>query len=167
MRISVIAILITSFGAFAPRPISASEPAPASQPALELSELDQHFQKTMTNATLAGQFTIDGDDKAPGKERYTIVGVRKLKGNYWLFNARIQFGTKDVTVPMVLPVLWAGDTPVITVTDVGMPGIGTYTARVMIYDDHYAGTWSGGKTHQGMLFGRIEHAPATQPAKND
>ena len=113
------------------------------------SELDAQFQRTMTNATLSGQFTIDGDDQAPKKDAYTIASVKKLKGNLWLFNARIQFGAKDVTLPLILPVLWAGDTPIITVTDVGVPGIGSYTARVIIYDDHYAGTWSGGPTHRG------------------
>jgi hypothetical protein len=144
--------------------LRAGAPAPATRPA-EDSNLDAQFERTLTNATLAGQFTIDGDGLAPKKDRYTIISVKKLKGDLWLFNARIQFGTKDVTVPLVLPVLWAGDTPVISVTDVGVPGIGSYTARVLIYDDHYAGTWSGGPTHQGMLFGRIEHAaPATAPA---
>ncbi|HWE00989.1 MAG TPA: hypothetical protein VG326_01170 [Tepidisphaeraceae bacterium] len=121
----------------------------------------------MTNASLAGQFTIDGENTAPKKDHYTIVSVKKLRGDLWLFNARIQFGSKDVTVPLVLPVVWAGDTPIITVTNVGVPGIGSYTARVMIFDDHYAGVWSGGPTHQGLLFGRIEHAaPASAPATN-
>jgi hypothetical protein len=47
----------------------------------------------------------------------------------------------------------------------GVPGIGTYSARVLIYDDHYAGTWSGSATHRGSLFGKIEHAAATQPVE--
>jgi hypothetical protein len=38
--------------------------------------------------------------------------------------------------------------------------MGTYTARVMIYRDRYAGTWSGGN-HEGQLWGRIERADAT------
>ena len=133
-------------------------PAPPDGTALE-----QKFITTMTNAVFVGRWTVDGDDKPPKTERYTIISVKKIAGDLWLFNARIQFGGKDVTVPLPIPVKWAGDTPVISVTDMGIPGIGTYTARVLIYEDRYAGTWNGA-THGGSLFGRIEHPPATQPA---
>jgi hypothetical protein len=51
---------------------------------------------------------------------------------------------------------WAGDRPVITLTDLSIPGVGTYTARVLLYSDQYAGTWSGG-THGGQVFGKIIH----------
>jgi hypothetical protein len=30
---------------------------------------------------------------------------------------------------------WAGDTPVITLTDLSIPGMGTYTARAILYND--------------------------------
>ena len=49
---------------------------------------------------------------------------------------------------------WAGDTPVISVTNVAFPGLGTYSARVVIYGDSYAGTWDG-KDHGGQMFGKI------------
>jgi hypothetical protein len=51
-------------------------------------------------------------------------------------------------------VKWAGDTPVISVTNVAFPGLGTYSARVVVYDGQYAGTW-GGKDHGGQMFGKI------------
>ncbi len=54
-----------------------------------------------------------------------------------------------------MQVKWAGDTPVITLDNVGMPGGGnSYSARVLIYDKTYAGTWSGGD-HVGLLNGVI------------
>ncbi len=143
----------------------AADAPPATQSAPDQAALDAQFAKNMTNVTLVGRFTIDGDDKPPKQERYTITSVTKLQGDLWLFNARVQYGSKDVTLPLVLPVKWAGDTPMISITKLGMPGLGTYTARVLFYDDHYAGTWSGSPTHGGSLFGRLEHAPATQPAK--
>src|SRR5207237_8784736 len=90
----------------------------------------------------------------------------KRPGEPWEFRARIHFGNKDGTIPIQTPVKWAGDTPVISVTDFGFPGLGTYTARVMIYGDHYAGTWSG-HDHGGHLWGRVEHPPATQPEAGD
>ena len=49
---------------------------------------------------------------------------------------------------------WAGDTPVVELTDLTIPGLGTYTARVLFYRDEYAGTWKG-KNAGGQMFGRI------------
>ena len=40
-------------------------------------------------------------------------------------------------------------------TDLAIPNLGTFTARVVIYDGRYAGTWQHGKVG-GNLFGRIE-----------
>jgi hypothetical protein len=44
---------------------------------------------------------------------------------------------------------------VITLTNLAIPGLGTFTSRVVIYDNQYAGTWQHGKVG-GNLFGRIE-----------
>jgi hypothetical protein len=156
--IAVICLLTTL------RVWAADTPAapPATQPAL--TELEQQFAARMTNAVMAGQYTL-GEKGAPKADRYTIVSVRKLKDDNWLFNARVQFGDKDVTIPMIIPVKWAGDTPVISVTNLGFPGLGFYTARVVIYGDQYAGTWAsaGANPHGGHLWGKIEKAPTTQP----
>jgi hypothetical protein len=150
---------------FCIHPGSSAQAAPATQPAADTDALEQQFIKTMTNAVLVGRFTTEGNNRAPAEERYTIVSVKKIAGDLWLISARIQFGNKDATIPLPIPVRWAGDTPVLCVTDMGVPGIGTYSARVLIYDDHYAGTWSGSATHRGSLFGKIEHAAATQPVE--
>jgi hypothetical protein len=126
-------------------------------PQLEIGQLEKKFQETLTGATLTGHFT---DQSKPGgalpkEEKYTIESVSKLKDDYWLFKSRIQYGEHDVTLPLPLRVVWAGDTPVITLDKVPVPGLGTFTCRVMIYDDKYAGTtWDGGD-HGGLLFGKI------------
>src|SRR5438045_8284733 len=105
-------------------------PKPAStQPSQE--ELEKRFTERLTNAVMAGQYTVG--NSAPKKDRYTIVSVQKLKDDNWLLKARVQFGNNDVTLPMIIPVKWAGDTPMISVTDIGFPGLGSYTARVLIY----------------------------------
>lgn len=129
--------------------------APATQPSQ--AELEKRFAEAMSNVVLNGQYTV-GNSK-PAGEKYTISSVEKLKDDNWLFKARVQFGEKDVTIPMIIPVKWAGDTPVLSVTHLWLPGLGTYTARVLIYDNQYAGTWSGGG-HSGQLWGKIEKAPA-------
>ena len=121
-----------------------------------LSPNEQRFQEMLSGVTLAGHFTITGEEDSGTlrEEKYTIIKVTKLSDDYWLFFARIQYGGRDVTMPLKLEVKWADDTPIITLTDLELPGLGTYTARVIIYRGQYAGTWSGGK-YGGHLIGTI------------
>ena len=132
-------------------------------PISQTQELHERFAKTLTRTTLVGNFTVTGEEKpALTPERYELQGVQHVKDEFWLFQARIRYGDHDVTLPITLPVRWAGDTPVICVDNMGFPGLGTYTARVMIYADHYAGFWQGGD-HGGHLFGVVER-PQSKPA---
>lgn len=138
------------------RAMQADEPAKPGKPALDRAALEKQFEETMSGATMIGSFTVQGADKDKplASEKYTLGRVRKVKDDFWLFETRIQYGDHDVTLPLTLEVKWAGDTPVITLTDLPIPGLGTFTARVVVYRDEYAGTWSG-SSHGGHLFGRI------------
>lgn len=115
------------------------------------------FEKRLDNVALIGSFTVSGkEDKAPKPERYEIKNVRKLEeGDIWLINARIKYGDKDVQLPLPLEVKWAGMTPVISLDKTTIPGMGTFSAHVVIDEDKYAGTWTHGEAG-GALFGRIE-----------
>ena len=115
--------------------------------------LEKEFQESMSGVVLDGFFTMNGRED-PLKERYTITKVRKLAGDLWIFQARIQYGDRDVTLPVPVTIRWAGDTPVLTLTDATIPGLGTFTARVLFYGGHYVGVWSHGE-HSGQHFGRI------------
>lgn len=146
----------------------ASAQTPATQPAtapIDQAVLDARFTELFNNAVMTGSFTMNGQGGAK-EDKYTITSIRKLKDDNWLFQARVQFFDKDVSLPMIIPVKWAGDTAVISVTDIWFPGLGTYSARVLVYGDQYAGTWSagGGKKNGGHMWGNITKAPATQPA---
>lgn len=141
---------------------TATAQQPADEPARQLEQTESArfaaLEKSLTGATLVGNFTVTGRETIElTKERYELQGVQHVEGEMWLFQARIRYGEHDVALPLTLPVRWAGDTPVICVDKMGFPGLGTYTARVMIYDDHYAGLWSGGD-HGGHLFGIVEKA---------
>lgn len=133
------------------------------------ADREARLAKLLTGATLQGYFTLTGDQQAEGPpkllgERYDLIEVRKLdeEGN-WLFKARIRYGDHDVTLPMTLPVEWAGDTPVVVVDNVGFPGLGSYSARVLFHEHHYAGHWNSAN-HGGHLFGVIEKSRRQPPA---
>lgn len=119
----------------------------------------ERFSKLLTGSKLVGHFTVLGkEDAAPEKEEYHIESVTKTKkGDYWLFKVRVKYGTMDVTLPMVLQVKWADDTPVITLTDTTIPLLGTFSARVVIYNNKYAGTWTHDKVG-GHLYGTVQKA---------
>ncbi|MBI3680288.1 MAG: hypothetical protein HY235_07810 [Acidobacteria bacterium] len=123
-------------------------------PASEQARLEREFEQTMTGATLAGKFSLGS---RVAEDRYTISKASKLRGDLWIIQTRIQYGKRDVTVPVPVAVKWAGDTPVIMLTDAGIPGLGTYTARVVIYRGQYAGTWSA-KDHGGQMWGTVTRA---------
>ncbi|HYP12916.1 MAG TPA: hypothetical protein VEQ63_03250 [Bryobacteraceae bacterium] len=123
----------------------------AQQP--ELNELEKEFQDSLTNVLFEGQSSRDGK---PGvsDDKYTIEKVAKQSGDTWTFFVRTNYQGKQVTLPFPIQVKWAGDTPVITLTDQAIPGMGSYTARVLVYRGHYAGTWSG-KAGGGKVWGRV------------
>ena len=103
-----------------------------------------------------GHSTLDGREGLSGEERYSIDRCTKLAGDVWMFQTRMKLEGHEIPLPIPVNIKWAGDTPVIEVTDMSIPGMGTYTARVVLYRDRYAGTWSG-KNHGGQLFGTIVH----------
>lgn len=108
----------------------------------------------MSGVTLVGRSTRLDREQVSGEERYVIDRVTKVRGNTWLFQAKMQLNSREIPVPIPVTILWAGDTPVITLTDATIPGMGSYTARVLLYRDQYAGTWSGDKGG-GQMFGKI------------
>jgi len=142
----------------------AVDKAPAKS-GLDRAQLEKKLAKDMTNVVLTGSFTITGrqDDKLR-KEKYTILSAAKAKNDQWIFTARIQYGNQDVTLPIPIQVKWAGDTPILQLTKMAIPGMGTFTTRVVIYEDHYAGMWWHDKVG-GHLFGTI--TPIKEQPKGD
>jgi hypothetical protein len=125
------------------------------------------LETLLTGAKLTGNFTITGKDKDFPKEEYTILSAEKAEeGEFWLLRARIKYGGKDVTVPVPIEILWAGKTPVMTLDNLTLPGLGTFSARVVLHDDKYAGTWQHDKVG-GHLFGTISRAKDEKEGDKD
>jgi hypothetical protein len=125
----------------------------------DLPEVERQFIEKMNGAALVGHFTLRGRDLREGPpDRYDIYSVEKVGEDLWRFNSKI--GEVGVTVPVVVRMRFVDDTPLIVMTDAGIPGMGEgFSARVVFHEDQYAGTWGHGP-RGGLMFGRIERGGA-------
>jgi len=147
-----LSALIAAIGLFLTTSIHAGD--------AKAEDLEAKFKETMTAAAMSGRWCAlkDGVLGAAKEEKYTIVGVQKVSGDSWVINARIQYGKLDIVAPIPVLVKWAGDTAVIIVDKMTIPGPGyggsAYSARVLIHENTYAGTWNAGD-HGGLMNGVI------------
>jgi len=141
---------------------TSSGPGQPDKPKLTPEELEAKFKATLTKAILAGRWCSIQDGKlGPEKEdKYTILGVTKVGGDVWLLNARIQYGQKDFVAPVPVQVKWRATRRSSSWINAGLPGSGTYSARVLIHEKTYAGSWTGGdhgaSSTASLLTRRIE-----------
>ena len=140
----------------------AAQPNPAAK-TVSLTAEEQAFATLLTGADLVGSFTVDGQTGTPKQDRYSITKATKLKGNQWAIFARIKYNEVDITVPVGVNVDWAGKTPVLSVTDLKIPGLGSeFGSSILFEGDRYAGTWQHGKVG-GHMWGRVERTPEAKP----
>ena len=135
--------------------------------AAEIVAREEAFSKSMSHCVLVGSFTMDGKeaDGIPKAERYEIESVTKASENLWIFLTRVKYGKLDTKLPVTVPVEWAGDTPMVTLTNATLPGLGEgFSARVLFYENRYAGTWQHGAVG-GHMFGMIERSTEDQSRK--
>ena len=165
LPLAILAALLPACETSAQESTAPAKPA-AKRAAPDQETLERQFQELLSGSQLVGTFTTvhaDGREEPAATDRYTIESVKPLKNGFWQFVARIQYQQRDTKLPLALEVKWAGDTPVITLTNILVPGFGTFTARVLFYGDQYAGTWSAGD-HGGHMFGRVEKIKAESEA---
>jgi hypothetical protein len=149
-------------------------PAAESKPAPQENDRYALLAKTLSGSKFSGSFTVDGRDADKlTREEYHILECRKLEeGNLWMLKTRIKYGNKDVTVPIPIPIEWAGDTPVISLNKFEIPLLGTFDSQVVIDLDKrkYAGTWShddiGGHLFGDILPDAAEPGPEAKPPEN-
>ena len=172
-------IAMAAAGAVPANPVLAGKQAEDSNPPKatrktsipKQEELDRWFSEKLADSIFSGNYSVTqgATEKSAEMEKYAISKVSKLNETTWLFGAKWQIQGKEFPIAVPFQVLWAGKTPVITLDEVTIPGLGTFSARVLIHEDWYAGTWVHGKVG-GHLWGRIERpepaAPTDKPAPN-
>jgi hypothetical protein len=134
---------------------AAKTAAPAQKPLP--ADPEERFKVLFTKSYLSGRWAplnggALGDEKTGDK--YYIVSVVKGSGDSWLVNARMKYRDQEMVLPIPVQMKFAGDVAILEVTDLPIPGGGTYTARLLIYERTYSGTWKG-QRGGGMLYGTI------------
>lgn len=121
------------------------------------AEQEKQFSEKMSNTTLIGRFTFDDKmDQVPKPELYEIKSVTKVVGNLWTFTVRIKYGKVDAALPVTVPVVWADGTPMVSLKNATIPGMGGgFSAHVIFEGDRYAGTWQH-NAKGGHMFGTIK-----------
>ena len=119
------------------------------------ARLEKEFAELLTGSRLVGSFTLDGaEDQNLAEDSYTITRVSKVSGDLWKFEASVEYRGTPIPIALNLPVVWAGETPMISVTDMEFPMLGKYSARVLFHGDGYAGLWNG-VGYGGAMFGKV------------
>jgi len=153
----ILWLLSILFAFVLPRCLSAQTPANDGKATESTNtKREDKLARYLSGAKFNGQFTVDGkEDASPKSEEYTIAKCEKLPADdMYRLTARIKYGTTDQEVPMDIKILWSGETPVITLDSLWIPGMGTFSARVLIHMGRYAGTWQHDEKG-GHMFGQI------------
>lgn len=126
-----------------------------------LNDVERQFVEAMKDVNLVGSYTVaGGENRDLRPDGYGIKSVEKVGNDLWRFNAEMHCCGVDGSVPVVVPLRFVGDTPMIMMTDTALPGIGTFTVRLFFYGDRYSGTWQHGD-RGGQMSGRIEKQKET------
>lgn len=150
-------------------PEATTPPKPTNFPDAAQMERDNKLKESLQGAIFEGTWQMTGEGGLAGAaplsgahhEKYAISNALKGAGDNWVITARIQFAEKDVQIPVPVRIIWAGNTPVITLDEMALPLLGSYSARVMIHEGFYSGIWySKAKNYGGVMSGRIRKATA-------
>ena len=148
----------------------ASIVAAAAAAQTDQAEREEKLHTLLQGARLVGQFSVVGmgTTPPPQPEQYAVSRLERDAEGRWVFNVSMSYASQQHTMPVPVTIEWAGDTPMITLTEQTIPGLGTFSARVLLYDGLYAGTWKHGQ-FGGHMWGRIESggsipAPVATPA---
>ncbi|HNO78916.1 MAG TPA: hypothetical protein PKN33_12730 [Phycisphaerae bacterium] len=146
--------------------------APKDSAAGNMNAREKAFAEMLTGAVMEGTWRMTYFDK-PGEEmklgeaksdRYEIVSAVKSGDDDWVITARIVYADRDVNLPVPVKVVWADDTPMITLTELNMPILGTYSARVIFHHGFYSGVWYGAG-YGGVMSGQMTKSPSSDTSK--
>lgn len=125
------------------------------------ADAEAKFIAMLENSTLKGSWAPVAQGKLGGEKGndvYRIARAQKSTDGKWTIVTKINYGGRQVEFPMPCDVKFAGDTAVLILDNVPSgPGGAKWSARVMFFDDVYAGRWweTTNKEHGGTINGTI------------
>lgn len=134
-------------------------------------DVEAKFIAMLTNATLKGTWAPVmqgrlGSDRQD--EGYRISRVEKSAAGKWSIVSVFAVGDRQVEFPIPANVKFAGDTAVLILdnTPAG-PGKANWSARILFFDDVYAGRWweTSNKEHGGTITGTIVRGDKAEKAE--
>ncbi len=137
-------------------PVAAQTPRP---------DLEQRLRASLEGMKMEGKFNVFGPNgmSAPQQDLYMVSKLLRGEGDTWLFEYAMSFNQSQKMVPIPVDVLWAGETPVLTITNQPIEGLtGSFTVRLLIFDGKYAGTWQHGPVG-GHMWGVLVKEAASEP----
>ncbi len=131
--------------------------------ALAADERDDQFESMMSGVRMEGKFSVDSMGGQPPPEGqfddlYMVSELERGEGSTWIFKAGMSYGDNmNMEIPVPVRVEWAGDTPVLTMDEQAIEGMGTFTVRLLFFEGRYAGTWQHGPAG-GHMWGKLVSA---------
>lgn len=153
-----VACAVIAAISFLPTPTLLGQSGEADLAEVKRAAYEKEFAAYLSGSKLTGIFTVDGKPiNQTESESYEIKSAKKIEGeeNLWEIVSRIQYGDKDFEMPIEIKIEWIGKTPVMVLESVTIPGMGTFSARVLFHDKKYAGTWKH-DTKGGHIIGKVE-----------
>ena len=125
------------------------------------ADAEGKFVAMLKNATLKGSWAPIAGGKLGGEkadDSYKIARVEKGEGGKWSVVSVFKVRDREVEFPISCSVKFAGDTAVLILDNVRAgPGAANWSARILFFDDVYAGRWweTANKEHGGTIAGTI------------
>jgi hypothetical protein len=143
----------------------------AAAPALAQGDAESEgkFIAMLKNATLKGSWAPVTGGKLGGEkgnDSYKIARVEKKEDGKWSVVSVFNVQGREMQFPIPCTVKFAGDTAVLILDNVrAAPGNANWSARVMFFDDVYAGRWweTSNKEHGGTINGTINREEPKKP----
>ena len=126
--------------------------SPEARPTLD--EHEASFTARMQDVALVGAFTRSDENSPPTPERYVVKSVEKVGPDLWRFNSVMNCCGFEGSLPVTIPMQFINGTPTIVMDGTHIPGLGTFSVRLLFDGDSYAGTWRHGP-REGSMSGRI------------
>lgn len=131
----------------------------------DTAQAREAFLELLDGAHLEGKFTVVGQDGQVMQrdDLYSVSTLRPGEGDEWVFEYRMSYGgNQDTAKPLEIPVrvLFPDGTPLLTMTEQEVPGLGTFSVRLVFHGDHYAGMWSNGPVG-GHMWGTVKRNAAS------